>query len=215
MPSPSASGSRTLKFLKLDRGSNFTASFDAVFQANGTRVVLHGRQAPRMNAICERLVGTLRRELLDRMLILGDTTAATSPLPTSTTGRSTENPSWVACSTNTHAPPDTPKNRKSRQESYFRAGQANAFCGAVRAHRPDRGHRPDADLRPAAPARHPGPVRGPLQRTPTPPQPPAAPAATRPPSCRPLPRAVKATARPSAASSTNTSAPHKSPAQRQ
>jgi transposase InsO family protein len=27
-------------------------------------------QAPRMNAICERLIGTLRREFFDRTLIL-------------------------------------------------------------------------------------------------------------------------------------------------
>jgi putative transposase len=62
-----------VKFLIRDRGSNFTASFDAVFQAVGTRVLRTAVQAPRMNAICERLVGTLRRELLDRMLILGET----------------------------------------------------------------------------------------------------------------------------------------------
>ena len=61
-----------IKFLIHDRGSNFTASFDAVFQAAGTRIVRTAVQAPRMNAICERLVGTLRRELLDRMLILGE-----------------------------------------------------------------------------------------------------------------------------------------------
>jgi transposase InsO family protein len=61
-----------VKFLIRDRGSNFTASFDAVFQAAGTRILRTAVQAPRMNAICERLVGTLRRELLDRMLILGE-----------------------------------------------------------------------------------------------------------------------------------------------
>ena len=59
------------RFLIRDRGSNFTASFDAVFQATGTTIVRTAAQAPRMNAICERLVGTLRRELLDRTLILG------------------------------------------------------------------------------------------------------------------------------------------------
>ena len=61
-----------IKFLIRDRGSNFTASFDAVFQATGTRILRTAVQAPRMNAICERLAGTLRRELLDRVLILGE-----------------------------------------------------------------------------------------------------------------------------------------------
>jgi Integrase core domain len=61
-----------IRFLIRDRGSNFTRSFDAVFQATGTTILRTAAQAPRMNAICERLVGTLRRELLDRSLILGE-----------------------------------------------------------------------------------------------------------------------------------------------
>ena len=62
-----------IKFLIRDRGSNFTASFDAVFEATGARILRTAVQAPRMNAICERLVGTLRREVLNRVLILGET----------------------------------------------------------------------------------------------------------------------------------------------
>jgi putative transposase len=42
------------KFLIRDRRSNFTASFDAVFQAAGTRILRTAVQAPRMNAICEQ-----------------------------------------------------------------------------------------------------------------------------------------------------------------
>ena len=61
------------KFLIRDHGSSFTASFDAVFEATGARILRTAVQAPRMNATCERLVGTLRRELLDRVLILGET----------------------------------------------------------------------------------------------------------------------------------------------
>jgi hypothetical protein len=48
------------RFLIRDRGSNFTASFDAVFQVTSTRILVSAVQAPRMNATCERLVGTLR-----------------------------------------------------------------------------------------------------------------------------------------------------------
>jgi putative transposase len=62
-----------IRFLIRDRGSNFTASFDAVFQATDTRILRTAVQAPRMNATCERLVGTLRRELLDRVMTLGET----------------------------------------------------------------------------------------------------------------------------------------------
>ena len=53
------------RFLIRDRGSNLTRSFNAVFQANGTRILQTAVQAPRINATCERLLGTLRRELLD------------------------------------------------------------------------------------------------------------------------------------------------------
>jgi putative transposase len=60
------------RFLIRDRGSNFTRSFDAVFQATGASILRTAVQTPRMNATCERLIGTLRRELLDRILILGE-----------------------------------------------------------------------------------------------------------------------------------------------
>jgi putative transposase len=71
-PSALASGPRTFEFLIRDHGPDFTASTDAVFQAPGTRILRTAVQAPHMNAICERLAGTLRRELLDRTLIPGE-----------------------------------------------------------------------------------------------------------------------------------------------
>ena len=61
-----------IRFVIRDRGSNFTRSFDAVFQATGARILRTAVQAPRMNATCERLVGTLRREVLDRVLIVSE-----------------------------------------------------------------------------------------------------------------------------------------------
>ena len=60
-----------VKFLIRDRDEKFTASFDAVFAAEDRRIVMSPVRAPRADAICERVIGTLRRECLDWMLILG------------------------------------------------------------------------------------------------------------------------------------------------
>ncbi|MGH3533853.1 MAG: integrase core domain-containing protein [Pseudonocardiaceae bacterium] len=62
----------TVTFLLRDRDSRFTAAFDAVFTADSIRILTNPPHAPRANAICERMIGTLRRELLDRVLILND-----------------------------------------------------------------------------------------------------------------------------------------------
>ena len=59
----------SVKFVLHDRDASFTAAFDAVFQAAGARVIRSAIQAPRMNSIMERWIGSCRRELLDRPLI--------------------------------------------------------------------------------------------------------------------------------------------------
>jgi len=59
-----------MRFLIRDRGGQSTERLDAVFEDCGLRILRSPPQASRANAVCERLIGTLRRELLDRILII-------------------------------------------------------------------------------------------------------------------------------------------------
>ncbi|WSN64285.1 transposase [Streptomyces sp. NBC_01361] len=62
----------SLRFLLRDRDSKHTASFDTAFEADDVKILLSPPRTPKANTICERAVGTLRRELLDRTLIYNE-----------------------------------------------------------------------------------------------------------------------------------------------
>ncbi|MHB1920556.1 MAG: transposase family protein, partial [Acidimicrobiales bacterium] len=57
-----ADQANALKFLIRDRDTKYTASFDSVFAADGARVIKIPISAPRANAICERVIGTVSGE---------------------------------------------------------------------------------------------------------------------------------------------------------
>lgn len=62
----------SLRFLVRDRDRKYTESFNAVFASEGIETLKTAPRAPRMNAHCERVIGTLRREALDHLLILNE-----------------------------------------------------------------------------------------------------------------------------------------------
>jgi hypothetical protein len=61
-----------VKFMIHDRDASFTTAFDEVFRAAGTKIVRCAIQAPRMNSVMERRIGTLHREAFDRLLIIDE-----------------------------------------------------------------------------------------------------------------------------------------------
>ena len=62
--------SEPIRFLIHDRDSKFTAAFDEVFRSEAIRIIRTPVRAPRANAFIERWIGSIRRECLDRILIL-------------------------------------------------------------------------------------------------------------------------------------------------
>ena len=58
------------RFLIRDRAGQFTAPFDSVLADAGLDVMKIPPRCPRANCYAERFVGTIRREVTDRLLII-------------------------------------------------------------------------------------------------------------------------------------------------
>jgi hypothetical protein len=62
----------SLRFLLRDRDDKYSEAFDAVFEAEDIDVIKSAPQAPRMNAHREKIIGSIRREALDHVLVMGE-----------------------------------------------------------------------------------------------------------------------------------------------
>jgi transposase InsO family protein len=62
---------RPVRFLIHDRDTKFSRSFDEVLRSEGLRVIRTPVRAPNANAYAERVIETIRAEVLDWTLILG------------------------------------------------------------------------------------------------------------------------------------------------
>jgi len=63
---------RDARWLILDRDTKFTEQFRRILDETGVGVVTTAFQAPNMNAIAERFIGSIKRECLSKLILFGE-----------------------------------------------------------------------------------------------------------------------------------------------
>ena len=60
------------RYLIHDRDGKFTEAFDQYVKDNGVEPVVLPPRSPNLNAQCERFIGSIKSEMLNRMIFVGD-----------------------------------------------------------------------------------------------------------------------------------------------
>ncbi|MGW7614198.1 hypothetical protein ACWGKW_44705 [Streptomyces sp. NPDC054766] len=98
-----------MRVLLRDRDGKYTESFDAVVAAEGIEVMRTAPRAPGMDAHGEQVIGTLRREVLDHLLIWNAPMPGKSSMPTPGTttviAHTRREGSFLRSARNTQGPP--------------------------------------------------------------------------------------------------------------
>ena len=116
---------RRFKYLIRDRDSKFSFDFDAVLRSEDIRIIRTPVRAPNANAHAERWVGTIRRDCLDRLLILNRRTSTALSEPTLSITTSTGRIARCRSSHRRHAPRPLPiRTRRASTDASSLAGSS-------------------------------------------------------------------------------------------
>ncbi len=84
------------KFVLHDRDASFTATFDSVFQAAGIRAIRSAVQAPRMNSVMERWIGSCRAARVRGLLQQAPAAPNPEPRPRRCARCPMASPTWIS-----------------------------------------------------------------------------------------------------------------------
>jgi putative transposase len=119
---------RRVRFLLHDRDAKFPRAFDALLANEQIKVIRTPVQAPNANAYMEWWVGSVRRECLDRLLILG---RAGSSTPSVSTSGSTTTTVFTGLSPETTAPSARPTGGSNAKLDDLRVSRRDLLGGVI------------------------------------------------------------------------------------